>query len=72
MIAMVFAFLIIFGSSSSLVSDECDSKDDQEQKKQELKEVKEEKKEVIDESKKAKKEVKEESKKEHDHEGHDH
>ena len=72
MITLALAFLGFFGSSSSLVAEECDSKDAQEQKKQELKEVKEEKKEVIDESKKAKKEVKEESKKEPDHEGHDH
>jgi len=72
MIALALGFLICFGSSSFLVADECDSKDAQEQKKQELKEIKEEKKAVIDESKQEKKEEKEEGKKEHDHEGHDH
>ena len=44
MIALAFTFLIFFGSSSSLVADECDSKDAQEQKKQETKEVTEGKK----------------------------
>ena len=68
-IALALACLIFFGSSSSLVATECDSKDAQEQKKQETKEVTEEKKEVVDESKK---EVKEDTKEEHDHEGHDH
>ena len=72
MIALALAFLIFFGSSSTLLADECDSKDAQEQKKQELKEVKEQKKEVMDEFKKEKKEGKGESKEEHDHEGHDH
>ena len=72
MIALTFVFLSCFGSSSFLVADECDSKNAQEQKKQELKEVKEQKKEVIDESKKEKEEEKEKSKEEHDHEGHDH
>jgi len=72
MIALALGFLFLFGSSSSLVAEECDSKDAQEQKKQELKEVKEQKKEVMDEFKKEKKEGKEKSKEEHDHEGHDH
>jgi PAB1-binding protein PBP1 len=69
MIVLALSFLVFFGSGSSLLATECDSKDAQEQKKQETKEVTEEKKEVVDESKK---EVKEKSKEEHDHEGHDH
>ena len=63
-ISLAVFFLSFFGSSSSLVAEECDSKDAQEQQKQELKEVKEQKE--------GKKEGKEESKEEHDHEGHDH
>ena len=72
MISLAIVLLSYFGSSSSLVAEECDSKDAQEQKKQELKEVKEQKKEVMDEFKKEKKEGKGKSKEEHDHEGHDH
>ena len=68
-ILLTFVFLGFFGSSSSLIAEKCDSKDSQEQKKQEVKGVTEEKKEVVDESNK---EVKEKSKEEHDHEGHDH
>ena len=71
-VSLVIAFLGFFGSGSSLVADECDSKDAQEQKKQEMKEVKEQKKEVMDEFKEKKKEGKEKAKEEHDHEGHDH
>ena len=72
MILLAFVFLSFFGSSSLLVAEECDSKNVQDQKKQELKEVKKQKKEVMDEFKQEKKEEKEKSKEGHDHKGHDH
>ena len=71
-VSLVIALLGFFGSGSSLVAEECDSKDAQEQKKQEMKEVKEQKKEVMDEFKEQKKEGKGKSEEEHDHEGHEH
>ena len=72
-ISLVIAVLSFFGSSSPLVATECDSKDAQDQKKQELKDVKEQKKEVMDEFKEQKKEGKGKSEEEHDHdhEGHE-